>query len=115
MAVGCASIAYIMESDTLLDVVSSAPSLLFVNEIGNFMGYHLVKFLNVHMNEVTENDNFLKFEYTHKQALMSLIYQQIFVVGWSINGIFLIPVNKYKCAIFDSWFEHFYTNPRNRY
>ena len=75
MAVGCASIANIMQAETLLDVIAETPALLFVNEIDNFMGYHIVKYLNVHMNEATENVNFLKFEYTHKQALMSLIYQ----------------------------------------
>lgn len=66
MIVASASVALIISAESLLDVVADVPSLLFVNDIGGFVGDHLVKYLNVHMNEATSDENFLQFEYTQE-------------------------------------------------
>ena len=84
------------------------PALIFINEIDDYMGTHIIRHINVHHRHMRKSEDFLMFPYVEYQANLSMIISNALIVLWLIIGSLLAMVNNVKCNQFNDWYDKKY-------
>ena len=59
------SVVYLFKQTNVINILINIPAFMFLNELGTIIGGYFVKHLKVHHCEITEDDNFMRFEFSH--------------------------------------------------
>lgn len=78
------SVAYVFYQDGVINILINIPAFMFLNELGNIMAAYFSKHLKVHYPEITESDDFMRFEYV-------LVCDQAWY-QWASTSVILICV-----------------------
>ena len=63
MIVLYASGSLIFQQKTFLDIIMNLPALIFINEIDDYMGTHIIRYINFHHRQIRKDEDFLMFPY----------------------------------------------------
>jgi hypothetical protein len=64
-----ATITFMLTADNFIDTIANFPIILYVNDIDNYFGSQLVKFLNINVFDDGEPDDLLVFEYLAEERV----------------------------------------------
>ena len=78
------SIAYVFAQEGVINILINIPAFMFLNELGKIMAIYFTKHLKVYYPEITDSDDFLRFEYA--QVCEQAWYQ------WASTSVVLICV-----------------------
>lgn len=105
MTVLYASGSLIFQQKTFLDIIMNLPALIFINEIDDYMGSHIIRHINVHHRSLRKSEDFLIFPFVEYHANLSKIVSNALMTFWLIIGTLLVSLNKAKCNIFEDWYH----------
>ena len=88
------------------------PALIFINEIDDYMGTHIIRHINVHHRHMRKSEDFLMFPYVENQANLSMIISNTLIVLWLIIGSLLAMLNNVKCNQFNDWYDKKYVQKK---
>ena len=105
MSVLYASGSLIFQQETFLDIIMNLPALIFINEIDDYAGTHIMRHINVHHRSLRKSEDFLIFPFVEYHANLSKIVSNALMTFWLIIGTLIVSLNKAKCNIFEDWYH----------
>lgn len=108
MIVLYASGSLIFQQKTFLDIIMNLPALIFINEIDDYMGTHIIRYINIHHRQIRKDEDFLMFPYCEYIGTLSNTISNYLMTAWLVVGSLICMIDKVKCLQFEEWYDKKY-------